>query len=139
MNDTLQDMLGKFVLVYMDNIVVFSKTPEEHMLHLNEVLRVLREHKLDAKLSKCMFAQSELLFLGRVVSKQGVRVDPKRVAVVRDWPIPTKKLQVMSFPGFANYFEKFIQGFASCLGASCETCVKGVCALGLERRVSEVL
>lgn len=113
MNDTLQDMLGKFVLVYMDDIVVFSKTPEEHMAHLNEVMRVLREHKFYAKLSKCMFAQSELLFLGHVVGKNGVRVDPKKVAIVKDWPVPTTKLQVMSFLGFANYFCKFTQGFAA--------------------------
>ena len=85
MNDALQDMLGNFVLVYMDDIDVFSKTPEEHMVHLNEVMRVFTEHMFYAKLSKFMFAQSELLFLGHVVGKNGVRVDPKKVTVVKDW------------------------------------------------------
>lgn len=82
MNDTLQDMLGKFVLVYMDDIIVFSRTEEEHLLHLDMVMKALQRHKFYAQLSKCSFAQSELLFLGHIVGKDGVRVDPKKVAVV---------------------------------------------------------
>ncbi len=113
MNDTLQDMLGKFVLVYMDDIIVFSKTEGEHLLHLDMVIRALQRHRFHAKLSKCSFAQSELLFLGHVVGKDGVRVELKKVSIVKNWPVPVNKLQVQSFLGFANYFRKFIQGFAA--------------------------
>ena len=72
MIDVLQDVIGKFVLVYLDDIVIFSRSEEEHMLHLKIVLEVLREHKLYAKLSKCKFVQSELKFLGHIISAKGI-------------------------------------------------------------------
>ena len=108
MNDMLQGMLGKFVLVYLDDMIVFSKTEEEHLMHLDMVMRVLQKHKLFAK---CSFAQTELLFLGQIVGRDGVRVDPKKASVVKDWPVPTNRLQVLSCLGFADYFRKFIIGF----------------------------
>ena len=108
MNDVLRDVLGKFVLVYLDDIVIFSRTEKEHLMHLEIVMQILHEHKLYAKLSKCSFAQKELMFLGHVVGQNGLRVDPKKVSVVRDWPVPQNRLQVQSFLGFANYFRKFM-------------------------------
>ena len=84
MNDVLRDVLGKFVLVYLDDIIVFSKTEDEHLMHLEIVMRLLREHKLYAKLSKCSFAQSEILFLGHKVGADGLRPDPKKVSVVNN-------------------------------------------------------
>jgi len=109
----MNDVLSKFVLVYLDDIVIFSKTEEEHVMHLDIVMRILQKHKLYAKLSKCSFAQNELIVLGHVVGQNGLRVDPKKVLVVKDWPVPQKRLQVQSFLGFANYFRKFMIGSAA--------------------------
>ncbi len=80
MNDVLKEVIGKFVLVYLDDIVIYSKNAEEHVEHIRIVLEVLRK----LKLSKCSFMQSELKFLGHTVGAQGLQVDPKKVAIVQD-------------------------------------------------------
>ena len=83
-NKALADL--PFVLVYLDDILVFSKSVEEHAKHLKQVLARLRKRKLYAKLSNCFFFRDSVEFLGHVVSKDGVQVDPKKVSVIRDWP-----------------------------------------------------
>ncbi len=82
MNDIFRPYIGKFVLVYLDDILVFSKSPEEHAEHLRLVLQRLREHELYAKRSKCTFNRPELEFLGHIVGSEGIKVDPKKTAVV---------------------------------------------------------
>ena len=112
MNNVLKDVIGKFVLVYLDDIVVFSKNQEEHYKHLQIVLQLLREHELYANVAKCKFLQPELHFLGHVVSATGLHVDPKKIALVKDWPAPTNVQELQKFLGFANYFHKFVWGWA---------------------------
>ena len=112
MNDVLRDVIGKFVLVYLDDIVIFSKNEDEHMMHLKIVLELLRRHKLYAKLSKCTFVKSELKFLGHIISAKGIQVDPAKVSIVKDWPVPQSKHDMQKFLGLANYFCKFIMGYA---------------------------
>ena len=112
MNDVLKDMIGKFVLVYLDDIVIYSRIEEEHMLHLKFVLGLVRKHKLYAKLSKCKFVQSELNFLGHISSAKGIQVDPAEVPIVKDWPVPKSKHDMQKFLGLANYYCKFIMGYA---------------------------
>ena len=107
MNKVLADL--PFVLVYLDDILVFSKSAEEHAEHLKQVLARLRKHKLYAKMSKCFFFRDSVEFLGHVVSKDGVQVDPKKVSVIRDWP-PLRDVQ--QFLGLGNYFKHYIQGYA---------------------------
>lgn len=113
MNTAFRDCLGKFVLVYLDDILVFSENEQEHLEHLRHVLDILRQQKYYAKMSKCEFMKSEVPFLGHLVSASGVRVDPRKVAAIRDWPQPSTLTQVRSFLGLANYFRKFMQGYAS--------------------------
>jgi hypothetical protein len=112
MNETFKELIGKCVLVYLDDILIFSKTPEEHAVHLEQVLELLRKHHFYAKLSKCEFNKSEVHFLGHVVSAEGIKVDDRKIAAVAEWPVPTDVGKLRSFLGLANYFRKFVQGYS---------------------------
>ena len=102
-----------FVLVYMDDILVYSKTEAEHKYHLSQVLQILRDNKYYAKLSKCSFFRTEAKFLGHVISGKGVQVDPQKVKAILDWKEPQSISEVKSFLGLANFFNKFIMGFSA--------------------------
>ena len=117
MNDVLRDVINKFVIVYLDDIVVYSKNKAEHYKHLEIVLSLLRSHELYANLAKCKFVQPELHFLGHIVGADGLRVDPQKVAIVKDWPVPRERTALQKFWGLANYFRKFIMGWASLVSA----------------------
>lgn len=112
MNDVFREYLGKFVLVYLDDILVYSKTKDEHIGHLEIVLDLLRKHKFYAKLRKCQFLTKELLYLGHIISDKGVQPDPQKIAALGSWQKPTNVHEVRSFLGFGNYFRKFVQGYS---------------------------
>ncbi|KAJ9515863.1 hypothetical protein QJQ45_008753 [Haematococcus lacustris] len=101
------------VLVYLDDILVMSNTPEEHVQHLRQVLELMRAHKLFAKLSKCEFNRPELAFLGHIVGRNGVAVDPAKVKVVAEWPQPRGLKELQAFLGLCNFFRRFIRGYSS--------------------------
>lgn len=105
--------LRDHVLVYLDDICVISKNPEEHERHLRQLLQLLRENKLYAKASKCEFNRTDLRFLGHVVGRDGLRVDPDKIKTVREWPVPKDVQQVRQFLGLCNYFRKYIMGYAA--------------------------
>jgi hypothetical protein len=102
-----------FCCVYLDDLLIFSKSPEEHAKHLAIVLKVLQENELYCKLKKCDFEKKELKFLGHIVGEGGIKVDPAKISVVQSWPTPSSVTQVRSFLGLANYFRKFLQGYSS--------------------------
>nr|CAB3502823.1 unnamed protein product [Digitaria exilis] len=106
------DYLDKFVVVFIDDILVFSKNEEEHKEHLRLVMQRLREHQLYAKLSKCEFWLKEVSFLGHVLSNGGVAVDPKKVRDVLNWIPPQNVSEIRSFLGMAGYYRRFIEGFS---------------------------
>ena len=89
MNDLFSDYINDFVIIYLDDILIMSSSPEEHMQHLRLVLDRLRLHRVYAKMSKCHFNQREVKFLGHIVGADGIRVDPAKIAVVKEWPVPT--------------------------------------------------
>lgn len=113
MNKIFERYLGKFVLVYLDDILVFSKNQEEHLEHLRKVFDILRKNKLYAKLTKCHFAKEELEYLGHVVGKDGIKVDPRKIETVAKWARPKDVSQLRSFLGLCNYFRRFIQGYST--------------------------
>lgn len=112
MNKILQPYLDKFVVVYLDDILIFSKTPEEHLEHVATVLEILKENQLYVGLDKCAFGLSEIDFLGHIVSAEGIKPDPKKVAAVKEWPTPGTVREVRSFLGLTGYYRRFIQHYA---------------------------
>jgi hypothetical protein len=112
MNKVFMEYLDKFVVVFIDDILVFSKNEEEHEEHLRLVLQKLREHQLYAKLSKCNFWLKEVSFLGHVITEGGVKVDPGKVKDVLNWNPPQNVSEIRSFLGLAGYYRRFIEGFS---------------------------
>jgi hypothetical protein len=112
MNKVFIEYLDKFVVVFIDDILIFSKTEEEHAEYLRLVLQKLREHKLYAKRSKCEFWLKEVSFLGHVVSNRGISVDPSKVRDVLNWKPPTNVSEIHSFLELAGYYRRFIEGFS---------------------------
>ena len=113
MNRMLAPFLNSFVTVYLDDILIFSKNAEDHARHLRLVLDVLRKNQLHVKLSKCEFWRSEVKYLGHIVGSDGIRMDPKKVDAIRNWPVPKDMTELRSFVGLANYFRRFIAHFSS--------------------------
>ena len=113
MNRIFAPHLHKFVVVYLDDIMIFSDTPDEHIQHIRTVLELLREHRLYAKKEKCTFNRTEVKFLGHLVGREGLRVDPTKVDSVKNWPEPVDVTQVRQFLGLTNYFRKFIKDYST--------------------------
>jgi hypothetical protein len=90
MNVIFKEYLDKFVIVFLDDIIIYSRSEEEHEKHLNMVLQVLREHQLYAKLSKCSFYHNQIHYLGHIVSEEGIVVDPENIEAIRVWSTPKK-------------------------------------------------
>nr|GFB73281.1 RNA-directed DNA polymerase [Tanacetum cinerariifolium] len=112
MNRIFHKFLDKFVIVFIDDILVFSKSKEEHEDHLRTVLQTLRREKLYAKFSKCEFWLSSVAFLGHIVSAEGITMDPVKVEAITKWPRPTPVTEVCSFLGLAGYYRRFVEGFS---------------------------
>ena len=113
MNRVFRSYLDKFVVVFIDDILIYSSSQMEHANHLREVLETLRRNKLYAKLSKCEFWLNEVVFLGHVISKKGISVDPKKIEAVLRWERPTNVTEIRSFLGLAGYYRRFIEGFST--------------------------
>ena len=116
MNRVFHEYLDRFVIVFIDDILIFSKSMEEHEEHLRNVFQILREKKLYAKFKRCEFWLDQVVFLGHVISKAGISVDPSKVEVVVDWARPTNVSEIRSFLGLAGYYRRFVEGF-SCIAA----------------------
>nr|AAM08795.1 Putative retroelement [Oryza sativa Japonica Group]AAP52970.1 retrotransposon protein, putative, Ty3-gypsy subclass [Oryza sativa Japonica Group] len=112
MNKVFMEFLDKFVVVFIDDILIYSKSEEEHEQHLRLVLEKLKEHQLYAKFSKCDFWLTEVKFLGHVITAQGVAVDPSNVESVTKWTPPKTVSQIRSFLGLAGYYRRFIENFS---------------------------
>ena len=121
MNEALKDFLGKFVIVYLDDILIFSKTLEEHLIHIRKVFDNLREEKLLKNLMKCNFVKKELVYLGFVVSVEGLKIDLQKVKAILEWPTPKSATEVRSFHGLTSFYRKFIRSSSSICGPLTQT------------------
>src|SRR3954469_17534089 len=112
----LRSLIGKSVVVYFDDILVYSKSIEEHVTHVKEVLQILRHEKLYANLPKCTCAKDKLIFLGFVMSSNGIEVDVSKVKDIRDWPVPTNVSELRTFHGLAGFLPSLCERlFYHCL------------------------
>ncbi|CAN6212014.1 unnamed protein product [Urochloa humidicola] len=111
MNTILSPLLRKCVLVFVDDILIYSPNLEDHKQHLEQVFNILKANKLLLKKSKCTFAQQQLEYLGHIISNQGVATDPKKVQAVADWPTPSDIKQLRGFLGLSGYYRKFIKNY----------------------------
>ena len=111
MNSSLAPFLRKFVLVFFDDILIYSSTLTKHLQHLRMVFEVLLKDEWKIKLSKCSFAQTQISYLGHTISAQGVGTDPKKVQAITEWPTPANAKELRSFLGLAGYYKKFVKHF----------------------------
>jgi hypothetical protein len=112
MDNVLIPFTNSFVLVYLDEILIFSIMWEEHMRHIQQVLSTLRQHKLYANLEKCSFGMNKVQYLGYIVDEHGVHVDPNNIQVIYDWPAPTTLTDLQRFLGLSNFYRWFMLGFS---------------------------
>ncbi|KAJ1602546.1 hypothetical protein NDA14_006435 [Ustilago hordei] len=111
-NDIFRDIIGIYVVVYLDDFLIFSDTEEAHVKHVTEVLTRLRSNRLFAKLSKCEFHTKTVEFLGYIIKPTGIEMDPEKVCTVKEWPMPESIHDIQRFLGFANFYRRFIAHFA---------------------------
>ena len=123
MTHTFRPFLGKFLVVYFDDILIYSQSREEHLTHLHKVFLILRQEKFYVNLSKCSFLQTQVVFLGFIVSEKGLSADPEKVDVIRQWPEPKSLTEVRSFHGLASFYRRFIRDFSTIM-APITDCLK---------------
>ncbi|KAJ1037018.1 hypothetical protein NDA10_001377 [Ustilago hordei] len=111
-NDIFQDIIGIYVVVYLDDFLIFSDTEEAHVKHVTKVLTHLRSNRLFAKLLKCEFHTKTVKFLGYIIKLTGIEMDPEKVRTVKEWPMPESIHDIQRFLGFANFYRRFIAQFA---------------------------
>ncbi|GBG80409.1 hypothetical protein CBR_g30874 [Chara braunii] len=113
MNRIFHDYLDKFVVVYLDDILIYSKSVKEHAQHVETVLSLLRQHKYKVNLEKCEFGRTRILYLGHEVSAEGIRLEDAKVASIRDWPRPQTVTEVRSFLGMCGYYRNFVENYST--------------------------
>ena len=111
-HDVLREYLDDFCISYMDDILIYSPSEEEHEQHVRLILQKLIEHGLYVKLEKCVFNVPRISFLGYIISDQGIEMDPSRIQSIVDWPAPSCVRDIQIFLGFANFYRRFIDGYS---------------------------
>jgi hypothetical protein len=110
--DILRPLLDICVIVYIDDILIYSQNDQDHTKHLQQVFDILRTHKLYGKITKCEFFKESVKYLGHIISSTGIATDPKKVEVIKNWPQPCNIKELQSFLGLCNYYRRFIQDYS---------------------------
>ncbi|KAK1564032.1 hypothetical protein QYE76_048328, partial [Lolium multiflorum] len=126
MNHVLRDFIGKFVVVYFDDILIYSRNEYDHTIHIRHVLQVLRDNQLYGNREKCTFCKDKVIFLGYVVSKHGVEVDESKIEAIQNCPTPMNVSQVRSFHGLAGFYRRFVPNFSTIAAPLNDLTKKGV-------------
>jgi hypothetical protein len=132
MNKVFMEYLDRFVVVFIDDIIIYSKSDSDHEEHLRLVLQKLRENQLYAKNSKCEFWIDKVSFLGHIISNGGISVDPAKVKEIVVWSVPTTVTEIRSFLGLAGYYRRFIEGFSKIAKPMTSLLEKGRVQVGRE-------
>ncbi|KAA0051933.1 putative gag-pol polyprotein [Cucumis melo var. makuwa] len=136
MNQVLHPFLNKFVIVYFDDILDFSRTLDEHHLHLQQLFEALAKNELYINLKKCIFCVEEIAFLGFIIRKNHILMDEKKVEAIKNWPIPTSVKEVQAFVGLASFYRKFIHNFITIAAPIMDCLKKGSFLWGNKRQDS---
>jgi RNase H-like domain found in reverse transcriptase/Reverse transcriptase (RNA-dependent DNA polymerase) len=113
MHNVFHKLLDRCVVVYLDDILVYSQSLDEHKQHLKSVMQLLRQHKFYAKLKKCSFYRNKVTFLGHDIDNDGMHINDNKIKAVKEWPTPRTKRDVQRFVGFAQFFRQFIYKFSA--------------------------
>jgi len=124
MNQMFRPYIGKFVVVYFDDILIYSKNEHEHQDHVTQVMLVLEREKLFGNLKKCAFFTPEVTFPGYIITGDGIKVDESKVEAIRSWPLPKSIHDVQAFHGLASFCRRFIRGFSTIMAPMTEV-IKG--------------
>ena len=112
MNDILREYLDVICVGLLDDVIIFSADPSQHVQHVRSIMQILRDNKLYAKVRKCEFVRVEMTFVGNQVSPRGIGMDPLKIESILEWPVPRSVKGVQSFLGFANFYRKFIDSYS---------------------------
>ena len=126
MNEVLKDFIGIFVVVYLDDILIYKKTNQDHIKHVDAILKRLHEEKLAINLDKCDFFKQELVYLGFLVSQGTLKMDKEKVVAILDWSTPTTSTKVRSLHGLSQFYRKFIRNFSFICAPLLDTIKGGV-------------
>jgi hypothetical protein len=126
MNELFRDKIGNYVLVYLDDVVIYSDSITEHWDHVRQVLQILADNNLYCAKEKCHFGQRSISYLGYVITCEGISMDPKKVAAVKDWPTPTNLKELQTFLGFANFYRRLIEKYSELTAPLTRLLKKGV-------------
>ena len=133
MNEIFKAHLRKFILVFFDDILIYSSTWVEHLKHVRIAFSILRAHHLAVKKEKCQFRQTQIKYLGHIISQNGVKVDPEKIKAMMEWPKPETIKALRGFLGLTGYYRKFIAGYGKIVAPLTDMLQKKMLLLGLKK------